>query len=164
MSAPVTGARGGLGRGDALAFGQRGVALIGSLIQFNDLGGDIKGGGRSSAAADKVMEEIRAKGGSRGQLRSSSDVWYTCDSRVFMMIRALVSSPHRFMKLLSSRLRPVLSLRSAEFVAPLVLWLCHEAYLENGGLCEVCREHKAHGFRCMNVSCTLNALSLDKSI
>ncbi|KTF82650.1 hypothetical protein cypCar_00032558 [Cyprinus carpio] len=34
MSAPVTGARGGLGRGDALAFGQRGVALIGSLIQF----------------------------------------------------------------------------------------------------------------------------------
>ena len=30
---------------------------------MNDLGGDIKGGGKSSAAADKVVEEIRAKGG-----------------------------------------------------------------------------------------------------
>ena len=31
---------------------------------MNDLGGDIKGGGKSSRAADKVVEEIRAKGGS----------------------------------------------------------------------------------------------------
>lgn len=30
---------------------------------MNDLGADIKGGGKSSAAADKVVEEIRAKGG-----------------------------------------------------------------------------------------------------
>lgn len=30
---------------------------------MNDLGGDIKGGGKSSAAADKVVEEIKAKGG-----------------------------------------------------------------------------------------------------
>lgn len=30
---------------------------------MNDLGVDTKGGGRSSAAADKVVEEIRAKGG-----------------------------------------------------------------------------------------------------
>lgn len=30
---------------------------------MNDLGVDIKGGGKSSAAADKVVEEIRAKGG-----------------------------------------------------------------------------------------------------
>ncbi|CAB1444648.1 unnamed protein product, partial [Pleuronectes platessa] len=29
----------------------------------NDLGADTKGGGKSSAAADKVVEEIRAKGG-----------------------------------------------------------------------------------------------------
>lgn len=29
----------------------------------NDLGGDIKGGGKSSSAADKVVEEIKAKGG-----------------------------------------------------------------------------------------------------
>lgn len=31
--------------------------------KVNDLGVDTKGGGRSSAAADKVVEEIRAKGG-----------------------------------------------------------------------------------------------------
>lgn len=30
---------------------------------MNDLGADTKGGGKSSAAADKVVEEIRAKGG-----------------------------------------------------------------------------------------------------
>ncbi|XP_051508624.1 peroxisomal multifunctional enzyme type 2-like [Myxocyprinus asiaticus] len=54
----VTGAGGGLGREYALAFGERGAAVI-----VNDLGGDIKGGGKSSAAADRVVEEIRAKGG-----------------------------------------------------------------------------------------------------
>ncbi|KAA0714509.1 Peroxisomal multifunctional enzyme type 2 [Triplophysa tibetana] len=54
----VTGAGGGLGREYALAFGERGAAVI-----VNDLGGDIKGGGRSSAAADGVVEEIRARGG-----------------------------------------------------------------------------------------------------
>lgn len=31
--------------------------------KVNDLGGNSKGGGKSSAAADKVVEEIRAKGG-----------------------------------------------------------------------------------------------------
>lgn len=31
--------------------------------KVNDLGGNTKGGGKSSAAADKVVEEIRAKGG-----------------------------------------------------------------------------------------------------
>lgn len=30
---------------------------------MNDLGGNTKGGGKSSAAADKVVAEIRAKGG-----------------------------------------------------------------------------------------------------
>uniref|UniRef100_A0A3B4BVJ4 Peroxisomal multifunctional enzyme type 2 n=1 Tax=Pygocentrus nattereri TaxID=42514 RepID=A0A3B4BVJ4_PYGNA len=48
----------GLGREYALAFGERGASVI-----VNDLGGDIKGGGKSSAAADKVVEEIKAKGG-----------------------------------------------------------------------------------------------------
>lgn len=54
----VTGAGGGLGREYALAFGERGASVV-----VNDLGGDIKGGGKSSAAADKVVEEIKAKGG-----------------------------------------------------------------------------------------------------
>lgn len=30
---------------------------------MNDLGGDFKGHGKSSSAADNVVEEIRAKGG-----------------------------------------------------------------------------------------------------
>ncbi|XP_059193596.1 peroxisomal multifunctional enzyme type 2 [Centropristis striata] len=54
----VTGAGGGLGRDYALAFAERGASVV-----VNDLGGHMKGGGKSSAAADKVVEEIRAKGG-----------------------------------------------------------------------------------------------------
>uniref|UniRef100_A0A3Q1EGG2 Peroxisomal multifunctional enzyme type 2 n=1 Tax=Acanthochromis polyacanthus TaxID=80966 RepID=A0A3Q1EGG2_9TELE len=54
----ITGAGRGLGREYALAFAERGASVI-----VNDLGTDIKGGGKSSAAADKVVEEIRAKGG-----------------------------------------------------------------------------------------------------
>ncbi|XP_051277404.1 peroxisomal multifunctional enzyme type 2 [Dicentrarchus labrax] len=54
----VTGAGGGLGREYALAFAERGASVI-----VNDLGVDTKGGGKSSAAADKVVEEIRVKGG-----------------------------------------------------------------------------------------------------
>ncbi|XP_044053836.1 peroxisomal multifunctional enzyme type 2 [Siniperca chuatsi] len=54
----VTGAGGGIGREYALAFAERGASVV-----VNDLGADIKGGGKSSAAADKVVEEIRAKGG-----------------------------------------------------------------------------------------------------
>ncbi|KAK2837801.1 hypothetical protein Q5P01_015013 [Channa striata] len=54
----VTGAGGGLGREYALAFAERGASVV-----VNDLGADVKGGGKNSAAADKVVEEIRAKGG-----------------------------------------------------------------------------------------------------
>ncbi|KAM6225116.1 peroxisomal multifunctional enzyme type 2 [Rhynchocyon petersi] len=54
----VTGAGGGLGRAYALAFAERGASVV-----VNDLGGDTKGGGKSSLAADKVVEEIRRKGG-----------------------------------------------------------------------------------------------------
>lgn len=54
----VTGAGGGIGREYALAFAERGASVV-----VNDLGADTKGGGKSSAAADKVVEEIRAKGG-----------------------------------------------------------------------------------------------------
>lgn len=109
----------GLGREYALAFGQRGAAVIGDriliwfssneslmMIRFlelcvlllytvNDLGGDIKGGGRSSAAADKVVEEIRAKGGKavanygRRHTCQSHLSWWRCSPD-------LVFSPHRF--------------------------------------------------------------------
>ncbi|KAM9330931.1 peroxisomal multifunctional enzyme type 2 [Gastrophryne carolinensis] len=47
-----------LGRAYALAFAERGASVV-----VNDLGGDFKGDGKSASAADKVVEEIRAKGG-----------------------------------------------------------------------------------------------------
>ncbi|XP_039100881.1 peroxisomal multifunctional enzyme type 2 [Hyaena hyaena] len=54
----VTGAGGGLGRAYALAFAERGASVV-----VNDLGGDFRGLGKGSSAADKVVEEIRSKGG-----------------------------------------------------------------------------------------------------
>ncbi|XP_044517938.1 peroxisomal multifunctional enzyme type 2 [Gracilinanus agilis] len=54
----VTGAGGGLGRAYALAFAERGASVV-----VNDLGGDFKGVGKSSSAADNVVEEIRKRGG-----------------------------------------------------------------------------------------------------
>ncbi|SEP67042.1 3-hydroxyacyl-CoA dehydrogenase / 3a,7a,12a-trihydroxy-5b-cholest-24-enoyl-CoA hydratase [Solimonas aquatica] len=54
----ITGAGNGLGRQHALMFAARGARVV-----VNDLGGGIHGEGKSSAAADKVVEEIRAAGG-----------------------------------------------------------------------------------------------------
>ncbi|PVI06258.1 peroxisomal multifunctional enzyme type 2 [Periconia macrospinosa] len=54
----VTGAGGGLGREYAIFFGSRGASVV-----VNDLGGSFKGEGGGSAAADKVVQEIRAAGG-----------------------------------------------------------------------------------------------------
>jgi 3-hydroxyacyl-CoA dehydrogenase/3a,7a,12a-trihydroxy-5b-cholest-24-enoyl-CoA hydratase len=54
----VTGAGNGLGRSHALLFASRGAKVV-----VNDLGGGHTGGGKSSAAADKVVEEIKAAGG-----------------------------------------------------------------------------------------------------
>ena len=54
----VTGAGGGLGRQYALMFGGRGAKVV-----VNDLGGDEKGSGSCSTAADNVVDEIRATGG-----------------------------------------------------------------------------------------------------
>jgi len=56
--AVITGAGGGLGRAYALLLSKLGAAIV-----VNDLGVPTSGGGTSSAAADKVVEEIRAQGG-----------------------------------------------------------------------------------------------------
>ncbi|HLJ64713.1 MAG TPA: SDR family NAD(P)-dependent oxidoreductase, partial [Stellaceae bacterium] len=54
----VTGAGNGLGRAHALALASRGARIV-----VNDLGGARDGSGGSQAAAGKVVDEIRAKGG-----------------------------------------------------------------------------------------------------
>ena len=54
----VTGAGGGLGRAHALAFARRGAKVV-----VNDLGAALDGTGGASAAAEQVVEEIRAAGG-----------------------------------------------------------------------------------------------------
>src|SRR6478672_3160180 len=54
----ITGAGQGLGRSHALLFAKRGAKVV-----VNDLGGTATGGGKSSAAADKVVAEIKEAGG-----------------------------------------------------------------------------------------------------
>ena len=54
----VTGAGGGIGREYALFFASRGAKVV-----VNDLGSSAVGQGNSSNAADKVVQEIKAKGG-----------------------------------------------------------------------------------------------------
>lgn len=54
----VTGAGGGIGREYALFFASRGAKVV-----VNDLGGSHNGQGSSNSAADKVVDEIKAKGG-----------------------------------------------------------------------------------------------------
>ncbi|KAL1301992.1 hypothetical protein AAFC00_002446 [Neodothiora populina] len=54
----ITGAGGGLGKAYATFFGSRGANVV-----VNDLGGSFKGEGKSSKAADVVVNEIKAAGG-----------------------------------------------------------------------------------------------------
>src|SRR5215475_3651099 len=54
----VTGAGGGLGRCHALEFAKRGAKVV-----VNDLGGSVDGSGGGSDAAQKVVAEITAAGG-----------------------------------------------------------------------------------------------------
>jgi NAD(P)-dependent dehydrogenase (short-subunit alcohol dehydrogenase family) len=54
----ITGAGGGLGRAHALEFARRGAKVV-----VNDLGGALDGTGGNSAAAEAVVGEIKAAGG-----------------------------------------------------------------------------------------------------
>jgi NAD(P)-dependent dehydrogenase (short-subunit alcohol dehydrogenase family) len=54
----ITGAGGGIGRAHALLMAKEGAKVV-----VNDLGGDRAGGGKGSALADAVVEEIKKAGG-----------------------------------------------------------------------------------------------------
>jgi NAD(P)-dependent dehydrogenase (short-subunit alcohol dehydrogenase family) len=54
----ITGAGGGLGRSHALALARRGASVL-----VNDLGGTLDGNGSSGSAAEHVVDEITALGG-----------------------------------------------------------------------------------------------------
>ena len=54
----VTGAGGGIGRGEALALASEGAKVV-----VNDLGGAVDGSGTSQTPADKVVAEIKDMGG-----------------------------------------------------------------------------------------------------
>jgi NAD(P)-dependent dehydrogenase (short-subunit alcohol dehydrogenase family) len=66
----VTGAGGGLGRSHALLLASRGAKVV-----VNDLGGTVEGTGAGSAAADKVVDEIRAAGGEAVANYNGVDTW-----------------------------------------------------------------------------------------
>jgi len=66
----VTGAGGGLGRSHALLLASRGAKVV-----VNDLGGTVEGTGAGSAAADKVVDEIRAAGGEAVANYDGVDTW-----------------------------------------------------------------------------------------
>ncbi|TNN59130.1 Peroxisomal multifunctional enzyme type 2 [Liparis tanakae] len=173
----ITGSGGGLGREYALAFAERGASVV-----VNDLGVDIKGGGKSSAAADKVVEEIRAKGGKavanydvvvnnagpdpqssleRRLLRDSSGmephektkVWqanYSAAKLGMLGLSNTLAIEGRSYNIHCNTLAPVAGSRltetvmtpelvaslKPEYVAPMVLWLCHEQCQETGALFE----------------------------
>jgi NAD(P)-dependent dehydrogenase (short-subunit alcohol dehydrogenase family) len=57
-SVVVTGAGGGIGRDFALA-----MAAAGAKVVVNDVGASVKGEGRDTGPAQKVVDEIKAKGG-----------------------------------------------------------------------------------------------------
>jgi NAD(P)-dependent dehydrogenase (short-subunit alcohol dehydrogenase family) len=66
----VTGAGGGIGRGEALALASEGAKIV-----VNDLGGAVDGSGTSQTPADKVVAEIKDMGGEAVANYDSVSTW-----------------------------------------------------------------------------------------
>ncbi|EMP26123.1 Peroxisomal multifunctional enzyme type 2 [Chelonia mydas] len=150
---------------------ERGEEVEAQGIRVNDLGGDSKGHGKSSSAADKVVEEIRAKGGkavanydivinNAGIIMTSSAAGiygnfgqanYSAAKLGLLGLSNTLAIEGRKYNIHSNTIAPTAGSRltqaimpqdlvdafKPEYVAPLVLWLCHERCQENGGLFEV---------------------------
>uniref|UniRef100_A0A3B3TGD7 Hydroxysteroid (17-beta) dehydrogenase 4 n=1 Tax=Paramormyrops kingsleyae TaxID=1676925 RepID=A0A3B3TGD7_9TELE len=159
---------------------------------MNDLGGDIKGDGKSSSAADKVVAEIKGSGGQavanydlihrvhlRGSFQVTRAAWNHMRKQKFGRIIMTTSTagiygnfgqanysaaklgllglsntlaiegqkynihcnsiaPTASSRLTQTVMPPdLLEALKPEYVAPLVLWLCHDQCQENGGVFEV---------------------------
>lgn len=70
----------GLGRSYALLLGSRGAKVI-----VNDLGGDMKGEGKSFRAADSVVEEIRSAGEDFRLINTITILSSTCSQYVTVL-------------------------------------------------------------------------------
>ncbi|ELV13657.1 Peroxisomal multifunctional enzyme type 2, partial [Tupaia chinensis] len=139
-------------------------------IAVNDLGGDFKGVGRGSVAADKVVEEIRRRGGkavanydivvnNAGIIMTSSasgiygnfgQANYSAAKLGLLGLSNTLAIEGRKSNIHCNTIAPTAGSRMTQsvmpedlvealkpdYVAPLVLWLCHESCEENGGLFE----------------------------
>src|SRR5213595_3084251 len=73
----VTGAGGGIGRDFALA-----MAAAGASVVANDIGTSVKGEGQDAGPAQKVVDEIRAKGGQAVANTDSVAEWQSANRLV----------------------------------------------------------------------------------
>jgi NAD(P)-dependent dehydrogenase (short-subunit alcohol dehydrogenase family) len=79
----VTGAGGGIGRDFALA-----MAAAGAKVLVNDIGASVKGEGRDAGPAQRVVEEIRARGGVAAASTDSVSEWESANRIVQSAIDA----------------------------------------------------------------------------
>lgn len=79
----VTGAGGGIGRDFALA-----MAVAGAKVVVNDIGTSVKGEGESSAPAERVVQEIRAAGGTAVASTDSVADWTSANRIVQVALDA----------------------------------------------------------------------------
>jgi NAD(P)-dependent dehydrogenase (short-subunit alcohol dehydrogenase family) len=82
-SVVVTGAGGGIGRDFALA-----MAAAGAKVLVNDIGTSVKGEGRDAGPAQKVVDEIRAKGGTAVANTDSVAEWESANRIVSRALEA----------------------------------------------------------------------------
>ena len=79
----ITGSGGGIGREHALAFVREGAKVV-----INDVGGDRTGTGGNAMAADKVVQEIKARGGQAASNFDSVSTTAGAESIIKTAVRA----------------------------------------------------------------------------